>query len=565
VVGESSSNSAEGWELPGYEHGRVLGAGATGRVVLARHVGTGTPVAIKYLIKGSAVVPAFANAFANEARTLSTLRSPNVARLYEYVEGPAGSAIVMELVQGVTLRAVLREEGATGPEAALAVLKGSLLGLAAAHEAGVVHRDYKPDNVLVTPDGGTKLVDFGLATRFGATPAAAGTPVYMAPERFNSGPASAASDVYAATATFFECVTGARPYSGTTAVELMVQHSEAPIPDELAPEPVRPLVRAGLAKAPEDRPSTAAEFVAELEEIARAAYGEDWEERGQRKLATVVAALPLLLLRGEEAPPPSATTDFAITNLGAGPADKSLVKQARGPVAATIGILAVALLISLTARPDTPVAVGTTVQIATTVTADGPIPAAPIPARTSAAAVAAATASTGASATGTATAGAPTSAAAAASNPTAGLSTQPSVGAVATTATTPPPTQPATQTSTTPAAPVLTVNSVQITASGCQARTGMYATVDVKSDGKAAGRLTFTWFSSPTSSGAHTTYGTPTVVTLAKGQTDVSTTKMDDFSSAPPAYWGVEVTTDPAAASGNGTSATVFGPNCEIQ
>lgn len=564
-MGESSSNSAEGWELPGYEHGRVLGAGATGRVVLARHVGTGTPVAIKYLIKGSAVVPAFANAFANEARTLSTLRSPNVARLYEYVEGPAGSAIVMELVQGVTLRAVLREEGATGPEAALAVLKGSLLGLAAAHEAGVVHRDYKPDNVLVTPDGGTKLVDFGLATRFGATPAAAGTPVYMAPERFNSGPASAASDVYAATATFFECVTGARPYSGTTAVELMVQHSEAPIPDELAPEPVRPLVRAGLAKAPEDRPSTAAEFVAELEEIARAAYGEDWEERGQRKLATVVAALPLLLLRGEEAPPPSATTDFAITNLGAGPADKSLVKQARGPVAATIGILAVALLISLTARPDTPVAVGTTVQIATTVTADGPIPAAPIPARTSAAAVAAATASTGASATGTATAGAPTSAAAAASNPTAGLSTQPSVGAVATTATTPPPTQPATQTSTTPAAPVLTVNSVQITASGCQARTGMYATVDVKSDGKAAGRLTFTWFSSPTSSGAHTTYGTPTVVTLAKGQTDVSTTKMDDFSSAPPAYWGVEVTTDPAAASGNGTSATVFGPNCEIQ
>jgi tRNA A-37 threonylcarbamoyl transferase component Bud32 len=561
-VAESPSNSAGGWELPGYLHGRVLGAGATGRVVLARHVETGTPVAIKYLIKGSAVVPAFADAFANEARTLSTLRSPNVTRLYEYVEGPAGSAIVMELVEGATLRAVLREEGSTGPEAALAVLKGSLLGLAAAHEAGVVHRDYKPDNVLVTPDGTTKLVDFGLATRFGATPAAAGTPVYMAPERFNSGPASAASDVYAATATFFECVTGARPYSGTTAIELMVQHSEAPIPDELAPEPVRPLVRAGLAKAPEDRPSSAAELVEELEEIARGAYGEDWEERGQRKLATIVASLPLLLLRGEEAPPPSATTDFAITNLGPAPAGKSLAKQARGPVAATVGILFVALLISLTSKPDTPMVVGTTVQVATTVTADGPLPTAPIPAQAPSAAAAAKTGPTGTATAGTATGGAAT--VTVASNPTVGPSPQPSVGVVATSASTSPPTQPATQTSTTPA-PVLTVNSVQITASGCQARTGMNATVEVKSDGKASGTLTFTWFSSPSSSGTHTTYGTPTVVQLAKGQTDVTTTKMDDFSSAPPAYWGVEVTTDPAAASGNRTSATVYGPNCEIQ
>lgn len=559
-MGEIPSNPAEGWELPGYVHDRVLGAGATGRVVLATHVQTGTPVAIKYLIKSSAVLPTFADAFANEARTLSTLRSPNVTRLYEYVEGPAGSAIVMELVEGVTLRAVLREEGATGPEAALAVLKGSLLGLAAAHEAGVVHRDYKPDNVLVTPDGATKLVDFGLATRFGATPAAAGTPVYMAPERFNSGPATAASDVYAATATFFECITGARPYSGTTAVELMVQHSQAPIPDELAPEPVRPLVRAGLAKAPEDRPASAAELVAELDEIARAAYGEDWEERGQRKLATIVAALPLLLLRGEEAPPPSAATDFAITNLGSGPARETLLKQARGPVAATIGILAVALLISLTAKPDTPVAVGTTVQIATTVTADGTIPTAPTPTQTHSAAAAAATTKP----TGTSTSGAPSTAGTTASNPTAGPPTQPTTGAGATSASTSPPTQPPTQPPP-PPPPVLTVNSVQITSYGCQARTGMYATVEVKSDGKASGTLTFTWFSSPSASGAHTTYGTPTVVQLAKGQTDVTKTEMDDFSSAPPAYWGVEVTTDPAAASGNGTSVTVFGPNCEIQ
>jgi hypothetical protein len=438
-----------------------------------------------------------------------------------------------------------------------------------------VHRDYKPDNVLVTPDGTTKLVDFGLATRFGATPAAAGTPVYMAPERFNSGPASAASDVYAATATFFECITGARPYSGTTAVELMVQHSEAPIPDELAPEPVRPLVRAGLAKAPEDRPSSAAEFVAELDEIAGAAYGEDWEERGQRKLATIVAALPLLLLRGEEAPPPSAATDFALTNLGPGPAGRTLTKQARGPVAATIGILVVALLISLIVKPDTSVTAGTSVQVATTVTAYGPIPTASMPTQAPAAAVAASKKPTGTSKAG-ATTGATTPTGTVASNPSGGAPTQPQSGVAATSASTSaanqPPTQPPTQPSTPPAtqppttpAPVLTVHSVQINAYGCQARTGMYATAEVKSDGKASGTLTFTWLSSPSASGSQTPYGTATVVTLSKGQTDVTVTKTYDFSGAPPAYWGVTVTTDPSAGTGNGTSDTVFGPTCEIQ
>jgi serine/threonine-protein kinase len=553
--------------LPGYAHERVLGAGATGRVMLARHIESGTPVAIKYLTKSASALSNSTSSFADEARILSTLRSPNIAGLYEYVEGPAGSAIVMELVEGATLRAVLREEGATGPEAALAVLKGSLLGLAAAHEAGVVHRDYKPDNVLVTPIGTSKLVDFGLATRFGASPAAAGTPVYMAPERFNSGPASAASDVYAATATFFECVTGARPYPGSTTIELMVQHREAPIPDELAPEPLRPLVRAGLAKAPEDRPSSAAEFVAQLDEIARAAYGEDWEERGQRKLATIAALLPLLLLRGDQVPAPEAATDFAVTNLGAGPAGGTRMRKVRGPVAATVGILAVALLISLTTKPAASVAAGTAVQAATTVTAhDGSTPTGTGPTQTPSAAAASI------SATGTATSGATSSTGAGATDSNqagAPSTTQPTTAAAgtATSGSTTPSTTPATQSSTTPAAPppVLTVDSVRINAFNCQGRTGAYATVEVTSDGKASGTLTFTWFSSPSSSGARTTYGAPTVVTLSQGQTDVTVTKMDDFSSAPPAYWGVEVTTDPAAASGNGASESLYGPNCEIQ
>ncbi|MEY9839248.1 serine/threonine-protein kinase [Streptacidiphilus sp. EB103A] len=305
------------WNVPGYRDTRELGAGASGRVVLALHEETGTPVAIKYLGEELRLDPDFLEEFRGEARLLGDLDTPHVVRLWEYVEGPHGAAIVMELVDGIALRALLRQAGATGPEAALVVLKGSLLGLAAAHAMGVVHRDYKPENVLVAADGSSKLVDFGIAVRNGDAGSVAGTPPYMAPEQWAGDPASAAADVYAATATFFECLTGHRPYPGTEFAELVVQHTTAPIPDEEAPEPVRPLIRRGLAKTADERPDSAAEFVAELEAVAGTAYGEDWEERGQRKLAALAALLPLLFPSAGGLP--DGTTALAKTTLGEGP------------------------------------------------------------------------------------------------------------------------------------------------------------------------------------------------------------------------------------------------------
>ena len=154
-------------DVPGYTGLKVLGSGGFGEVVLARHDASGTLVAIKYLRAQLLADPQFAGLFRAEAAVLASLADPNVVRLYEYVESPGGAAIVMELVEGVSLREVLSRQGATTAEAALVVLQGSLLGLAAAHARGVVHRDYKPENVLIDGAGASKLTDFGIAARTG--------------------------------------------------------------------------------------------------------------------------------------------------------------------------------------------------------------------------------------------------------------------------------------------------------------------------------------------------------------------------------------------------------------
>ena len=283
-----------GWSVPGYTGLRALGSGGFGEVVLARHDGSETLVAVKYLRRELLADARFAEMFRAEAAVLAGLDDPHVVRLYEYVESPSGAAIVMELVDGVSLRHILARQGGTSPEAALVVLQGSLLGLAAAHARGVVHRDYKPDNVLVDGVGASKLTDFGIAARAGDRSVKGGTLAYAPPEQFGGVPASPAGDVYAATATFFECLTGRPPFRGDTAAELMYRHMSEPVPVDAVPEPVRPLVAAGMAKQPGDRPADAAAFVAALDQVAARAYGPDWQERGRSHLAEAALLLAAL-------------------------------------------------------------------------------------------------------------------------------------------------------------------------------------------------------------------------------------------------------------------------------
>ncbi|GIJ81189.1 serine/threonine protein kinase [Micromonospora phaseoli] len=365
-----------GWQLSGYTPVRRLGAGASGSVDLAVHDATGTPVAIKYLT-GRIDDELFRAAFRDEARLLADLDDPYVCRLYEYVEAPGGAAIVMELVNGVSLRQMLRAQGPTTPESALCVLKGSLAGLAAAHARGVVHRDYKPENVLVTAEGASKLADFGIAMPVGADSGGSvtGTPRYMAPEQWTGAPASPACDIYAATATFFECLTGHPPYDGRDLATLRQQHARAPIPTTPAPRPVHGLLRHGMAKRPDDRPQPAQVFLATLEQVAAGAYGEDWEQRGLRELARRAALLAALFPFRDGT---GGAISVANTALGAstvppaGEGPGALVPRRTGRArAALVGSgLVVALLIggaglSYAAKDDPPVAVGTAAEAST--------------------------------------------------------------------------------------------------------------------------------------------------------------------------------------------------------
>ncbi|MBO2465106.1 serine/threonine-protein kinase [Actinomadura violacea] len=279
------------WRVPEFDEVRELGSGAQGRVVLARHAVHGAPVAIKYL---TADADSQARArFRDEARMLGRVDDPHVARLYRLVEHGDDLAIVMEAVDGVPFKEILHRYGALEPEAALTVLKGSLLGLAAAHAAGVVHRDYKPANVIVPADGRSRLIDFGIAVVAGES-SAAGTPLYMAPEQWRGEPATPATDVYAATCVFYEALTGRRPYGNGDRASIRAGHLDGDVPAAHVPEPLRPLVARGMAKAPADRPASASAFVGYLDEVAGGAYGPDWESRGVRVLAGAAVALAAL-------------------------------------------------------------------------------------------------------------------------------------------------------------------------------------------------------------------------------------------------------------------------------
>jgi len=262
-----------------YEILRQLGIGGMGTVYLARHLRMDRLCAVKVLHPSLAGDHEALERFGREARNASRINHPAVCAVYDFGSGPGGGAyLAMEYVEGRSLGAILREQGAMAPSRALTLLRGIAAGLDAAHALGIVHRDLKPDNVMVvgSPGGETvKLVDFGIAKALAgdlhrevtAPGVVVGTPDYMAPEQFAGDPADHRIDLYSLAVIAFRMLTGSLPFVGATAREtLTARLTTAPRTlSEAAPErPFPPEAQAvmdrALARRPEDRFETATAF-----------------------------------------------------------------------------------------------------------------------------------------------------------------------------------------------------------------------------------------------------------------------------------------------------------------
>ncbi|SNQ49572.1 putative serine/threonine protein kinase [Frankia canadensis] len=273
--------------LPGYAVGDELGSGAYGLVLAGRHLGLGRDVAIKVMTAGLAGSAVAMAGFRTEARILSRLEHPHIVRVHDYVDGGqvdhnrAGNGdlalLVMELLGGGTLT---RQR--LGQRAACAVALAVADGLATAHEAGVLHRDVKPDNILFTEAGQPKLSDFGIAKIFDGTASTAsrvvGTGRYMAPEQITGGRLGPWTDLYALGVLLHEQFTG-RPLfgSGLSVPELFRHHLQViPAAPAGVPEGVAAVVMRALAKQPGQRQPDARVFAHALALAAVRAYGPDW-------------------------------------------------------------------------------------------------------------------------------------------------------------------------------------------------------------------------------------------------------------------------------------------------
>ncbi|PPI40689.1 MULTISPECIES: protein kinase [unclassified Rathayibacter] len=248
-----------------YELQSRIAIGGMGEVWQATDLVIGRTIAIKILKDEYLGDPGFLERFRAEARHAALVNHEGIANVYDYGEEDGSAYLVMELVPGEALSTVLERERVLSTDKVLDIVAQTALALHAAHAAGLVHRDVKPGNLLITPDGRVKITDFGIARIADQVPLTAtgqvmGTVQYLSPEQASGQPASPATDIYSLGIVAYECLAGRRPFTGESQVAIaMAQINDTPpeLPVTVA-EPVRNLVYSCIAKKPADRPATAA-------------------------------------------------------------------------------------------------------------------------------------------------------------------------------------------------------------------------------------------------------------------------------------------------------------------
>ena len=344
-----------GRRLGDFEILEILGRGGMGVVYKARQASLDRHVAIKVLPRELSQDASFATRFDREARAAAAVSHPHIISIYAVGEDRGYHYIAMELVEGDSLAQVLRRDGPLASDRALALMKQVAAALEAAHTCGVLHRDIKPGNILLTPKGDAKVADFGLAKRTAVdvsvtvTGAALGTPLYLPPEVASGQEAGTRSDLYSLGAAFYHLLAGQPPFQGSSATELAVKHTsaKAPLLSKLAPDAPPALCRVIhrlLRKSAGERYASAAELLDALGRVearlgtatfdttgthAHTTVADRRQARQQRRrwgvvlgiaaiAALVVAAGLFLALRGKAKPqpatrsiPPPTTTEKA--------------------------------------------------------------------------------------------------------------------------------------------------------------------------------------------------------------------------------------------------------------